>query len=100
MVVSPGWAGRPPSLLTYSLLPIRATSRGAAPTCQVCVSLLVAVSRATTVFCPLSGTYSVLPSAEGTALPGRAEVPLTAGKGTDVGAPRVPSPFTGNLVRP
>src|SRR5262245_23266336 len=36
IVVSPMFAGRPPSLLTYSLLPTIVMSRGAVPTVQLC----------------------------------------------------------------
>src|SRR4051812_806161 len=100
MVVSPGRAVRPPSSLTYSLLPTTAISRGAMPTDQVCLTMPVAGSRAATVFCPLTGTYRVEASAEYTGLPGRADAPPALGSGTDTGVPSVPSAATGNRVRP
>src|SRR3954471_2726998 len=100
MVVSPGLAGRPPSLLTYSLPPTRARPRGALPTAQLCWIVPVAASRATTRFWPLTAEYTVEPSAENTAAPTRACWVPTAGMGTAVGVERVPSAFTVNFVYP
>src|SRR5213592_2452222 len=39
IVWSHGLAGRPPSLLTYSLLPTTTRSRGALPTSQLCLTV-------------------------------------------------------------
>src|SRR5215472_13946552 len=109
MVVSPGWAWRPPSLLTYSLLPAKASSRGAMPTFHVCSTTPVLGSSATTVFCPLSAAYRVDPSGEYVIWPTSAELGVgvrllperwlpTLGSENRVGAPRVPSGLTGNRV--
>ena len=54
IVVSPGLAGRPPSLLTYSLSPTSTMSRGALPVAHVCLIAPVAVSIATTLFWPFT----------------------------------------------
>src|SRR5262249_18769388 len=48
IVVSPGLARRPPSLLTYSLLPTWTMPRGAMPTAQLCLMAPVTASSATT----------------------------------------------------
>src|SRR5215467_10647575 len=98
MVVSPGWARRPPSSLTYSLFPTNVSSRGAMPTFQVCSTTPVVGSSATTVFCPFIAAYNVDPSGEYVIWATRAERPLTFGIANDVGAPSVPSAFTGNRV--
>src|SRR5215813_13964260 len=110
MVVSPAWAGRPPSSLTYSLLPTKASSRGAMPTFHVCLTAPVVGSSASTVFCPLSAAYSVDPSGEYLIWPTSAELGVgvrllperwvpTLWSGKRVGVPRVPSAVTGNRVR-
>ncbi len=54
IVVSPGRASRPPSLLTYSFVPIATRSRGALPTVQLRVIVPLAASSATTRFWPLT----------------------------------------------
>lgn len=94
MVVSPGFAGRPPSLLTYSLSPTCTRSRGALPTGQLCLMLPVAVSMATTRFWPLTAEYTVEPSAENTAAPTSACLAPSAGILMYVGSATVPSAFT------
>src|SRR5215467_3966972 len=99
MVVSPGWAWRPPSLLTYSLPPTKASSRGAMPTFHVCSTAPVLGLSATTVFCPLIAAYRVDTSGEYLVWPTSAERPFTAGIEKRVGVPRVPSGLTGNRVR-
>src|SRR5215831_19186383 len=98
MVVSPAWADRPPSSLTYSLLPTKESSRGAVPTFHVCLTAPVVGSSATTVFCPLSAAYRVDPSGEYLIWPTRAEWPFTFGIETVVGVPRVPSALTAKRV--
>src|SRR5215469_1582852 len=109
MVVSPAWAWRPPSSLTYSLPPAKASSRGAMPTVHVFSTAPVVGSSATTVFCPLSAAYRVDPSGEYVIWPTSAELgvgvrPLperwlpTLGSGKRAGVPRVPSGLTGNRV--
>src|SRR5437763_10250898 len=97
-VGSPGLAGRPPSLPTYSLFPTRTRSRGALPTAQLCLIAPVAASRATTRFWPLTAEYTVDPSGENTACATRACLVPSAGILTDAGAATVPSGFTVNLV--
>src|SRR5215469_10047114 len=100
MVVSPGWAWRPPSLLTYSLTPTKASSRGAMPTFHVCSTTPVLGSRTTTLFCPLSAAYRVDPSGEYVVWPTSAELGVedrllperwlpTVGSEKRVGVPRV-----------
>src|SRR5215813_13528098 len=109
MVVSPAWAGRPPSSLTYSVLPMKASSRGAMPTFHVCLTAPVVGSSATTVFCPLSAAYTVDPSGEYLIWPTSAELGVgvrllperwlpTFGREKRVGVPRVPSGLTANRV--
>ena len=96
-MVSPGFAGRPPSLLTYSLLPTTTMSRGALPTAQLCLMVPVAASIATTRFWPLTAEYTVEPSAENTASPTSACFAPSAGIVTNVGLASEPSGFTVNL---
>ncbi len=71
LVVSPGFAGRPPSLATNASWPAITTPRGALPTGICLVSVLVAVSMTPSVFLPLSATYSCVPSAENAMPEGR-----------------------------
>ena len=66
------------------------------PTFHVCSTAPVVGSSATTVFCPLIAAYRVDPSGEYLVWPTSAEWPFTAGSGTDVAVPRVPSALTGN----
>src|SRR3954469_14114490 len=70
------------------------------PTFHVCRTAPVVGSSATTVFCPLSAAYRVEPSGEYLVWPTRAEWPFTAGIGTLIGVPSVPSGLTGNRLRP
>src|ERR1700749_1261035 len=70
------------------------------PTFHVRSTAPVLGSIATTVFCPLIAAYRVDPSGEYLVWPTRAEWPLTAGIGTLVGVPSVPSGLTGNRFRP
>src|SRR3954451_9765380 len=98
MVGSLACAWRPPSLLTYSLVPTNARSRGAMPTFHVCSTAPEVGSTATTVFCPFSATYSTDPSGEYAVFPTRADRPFTLGSENEVGAPSVPSALTGNRV--
>src|SRR3954451_524406 len=70
------------------------------PTFHVCLTAPVAGSSAATVFCPLIAAYRVEPSGEYLVWPTRAEWPLTAGIGTLVGVPSVPSGLTGKRARP
>ncbi len=97
-MVSPGFAGRPPSLLTYNLPPTRAIPRGALPTGQLCLRVPVAASMATTRFWPLTAEYTVEPSAENTAAPTSACLVPSTGMETVTGLERVPSAATVNLV--
>src|SRR5436190_19575895 len=98
IVGSPGLAGRPPSLLTYSLLPTTTRSRGALPTSQLCLTVPAAASIATTRFCPLTAEYTVEPSDENTASPTSACLGPSAATGTNTGAVTLPSGFTVNRV--
>ena len=81
------------------------------PTFQVCSTVPVLGSSATTVFCPLSAAYRVDPSGEYVIWPTSAELGAgvrllperwlpTVGIENRVGVPRVPSGLTGNRVRP
>ena len=73
-------------------------SRGALPTAQLCWTVPVAASMATTRFWPLSAAYTVEPSAENTASPTSACLVPSAGILTDLGPVTPPSGFTVNTV--
>lgn len=97
-MVSPGRAGRPPSLLTYSLEPTKAMPRGALPTAQLCWTAPVAALMATTRFWPLTAAYTVELSGENAAAPTSACLGPSAGILTATGPARLPSALTVNLV--
>jgi len=69
------------------------------PTSQVCLTVPVEGSSATTVFWPLRAAYRVDPSGEYLVWLTSADLPFTIGRATRVGVPRVPSALTGNRVR-